>query len=474
MRAPESKLRLTIVLGLILMLSTLATSIVNYTITRRAVRQELLQSALPLTRDTIFSEIHSSLMRPLMVASSMANDNFLKDWATGGERGLGQITAYLEGLRAKYGFFTAFFISEHSKRYYYHGGVLKTLSPKDEHDVWYYSFLESGEEHELDVDTNEAADNILTIFINFRVEDALGRLLGVTGVGLEMDVVSRLLSETQERFDRTVFFVDDNGLIQAHSDPDMIMTRYIEDMPGLDSVAADILAHTETPGEFEYDAHGEHYLLSVRYIPEFHWFLLVQENETEALATARANFLRTLGIGLAASLVVITVTLFTVGSYQRRLMRMATTDELTGVGNRREFGRRFELAAYRHQREGRVFCVILADIDGLKPVNDTHGHMAGDQLLKRTAELLEASVRPTDVVARWGSMVLGSAPFPKSRMPSRAASSTWGMPCPQPASSRTRPPNANIREIRLKWWRKNRFMRATVPKLPEIANPIQT
>ncbi len=80
------KTKLALSLSAILLLSILGVSVFNYRVSREAVRSEILDSGLPLTRDTIYSEIHGALMEPLFVSSLMANDTFLKDWAVQGEQ----------------------------------------------------------------------------------------------------------------------------------------------------------------------------------------------------------------------------------------------------------------------------------------------------------------------------------------------------------------------------------------------------
>ncbi len=77
---------------------------------------------------------------------------------------------------------------------------------------------------------------------------------------------------------------------------------------------------------------------------------------------------------------------------------LATLDPLTGVANRRELDR--ELAArIAAQQE---FCVLLFDLDGFKAVNDQHGHLCGDEVLKQLAARLSGQVRARDFVCRWG------------------------------------------------------------------------
>ncbi|MDC7784873.1 GGDEF domain-containing protein [Rhodoplanes sp. TEM] len=80
----------------------------------------------------------------------------------------------------------------------------------------------------------------------------------------------------------------------------------------------------------------------------------------------------------------------------------ADHDPLTGLLNRRGFERELARAAAHVQRYGGRLVLIYLDLDGFKPVNDTHGHAAGDAVLRAVAEVLRAHVRASDLVARLG------------------------------------------------------------------------
>ncbi len=82
--------------------------------------------------------------------------------------------------------------------------------------------------------------------------------------------------------------------------------------------------------------------------------------------------------------------------------RLATTDGLTCLANRRTFQARAEQALAQARRYGRVCAVLITDIDHFKVVNDTYGHPAGDTVLKGVAQMLREQARDTDVVARYG------------------------------------------------------------------------
>jgi diguanylate cyclase (GGDEF)-like protein len=82
--------------------------------------------------------------------------------------------------------------------------------------------------------------------------------------------------------------------------------------------------------------------------------------------------------------------------------RLASDDPLTGLTNRRVLVERLEAETAEARRHGDAFCVILCDVDGLKQVNDTAGHLVGDQVLRSVADTLRVTARAEDVVARFG------------------------------------------------------------------------
>jgi diguanylate cyclase (GGDEF)-like protein len=86
----------------------------------------------------------------------------------------------------------------------------------------------------------------------------------------------------------------------------------------------------------------------------------------------------------------------------RHIRFLAHHDVLTGLWNRAIFAEKLEEAVARLQHHGEPFTVLMVDLDKFKNVNDTLGHPVGDQLLRETAERLNASLRNTDVLARLG------------------------------------------------------------------------
>jgi diguanylate cyclase (GGDEF)-like protein len=84
------------------------------------------------------------------------------------------------------------------------------------------------------------------------------------------------------------------------------------------------------------------------------------------------------------------------------LREEASTDFLTGLLNRRQADLLLEYGAARARRSGDPLGFIMLDLDHFKNVNDTHGHRAGDQVLRQVAALLKSRMRASDIVARYG------------------------------------------------------------------------
>jgi len=97
-----------------------------------------------------------------------------------------------------------------------------------------------------------------------------------------------------------------------------------------------------------------------------------------------------------------------VRGYQADLLKLAETDSLTGIYNRRKF---FEEAEKTYAKHGPQFFMVVADLDFFKQTNDTYGHTIGDQALQLVARLFGASIRTTtgDLVGRLGGEEFGIA-----------------------------------------------------------------
>lgn len=395
------KTRLLALLAALLITGFLATAVANYVVSRDTLLKGITEQALPLTGDTIYSEIQRDLVRPIFISSTMAHDTFLREWVLRGEHDPRNIVRYLHEIKEKYGTITAFFVSDRTSRYYYADGILKKVSPQESRDVWYYRVRSMKQQYETNVDVDMANRDTLTVFINYRVLDFNGDYIGATGVGLTMSKIDQLIDSYQQRFSRRIYFVDSNGDIKL-SGSAMRGNRSIREMQGIRNIANRILSGQSAEQRLHYQNDNGEVLVNSRYLKELGMFLVVEQDESQILQPMLHMLWLNLGISMAVTVLVVLLALYVLNQYQKRLENMATIDQLTQLYNRQTFELLFERLQLELPRSGQPFSALLIDVDLFKSINDNHGHLEGDRVLRTVAGKLRQLLRDSDIIARWG------------------------------------------------------------------------
>jgi diguanylate cyclase (GGDEF)-like protein len=148
-----------------------------------------------------------------------------------------------------------------------------------------------------------------------------------------------------------------------------------------------------------WDGEGSGRILSLCIVP------LMQDQHTIGALVVEGTDARHLGpdaAGTLALLATVAVPSLDASRKLRAESARASTDSLTGVANRRAFDERLAHLFASADRYGGGAALILADIDHFKKVNDTHGHDAGDVVLRQVAQTIARSVRSIDLAARYG------------------------------------------------------------------------
>jgi diguanylate cyclase (GGDEF)-like protein len=384
----------------VLAVGFLATSILSYRDATAALKETILHHELPLTGSNIYSEIEADLVRPVFISSQMANDTFVKDWLLAGEQDPDRVVRYLDAIRKKYGVFTSFLISEQTKEYYHFTGALRKVSETSPDDVWYFRCRSMKAPYEINIDYDEASNRTVTIFVNYRVVGEDGRFLGVTGVGLNIDTVRHIVDRYHNDFQRSVYFVNKSGEIAVASAGAPAPGGNINALPGLRTIAARIIASEE--GQFEYGRDGEAYLLETRFIPELGWYVFVEQRQSDVTRDIWHSLLTNLGVGSLIIFLTSAIVAWAISIYHRKLDALASTDKLTGLCNRQVFDTTLEHLIAGRRRGPRGFAVLLFDIDHFKRINDTYGHLRGDEVIRKVAAAAQRLLRKTDLVCRWG------------------------------------------------------------------------
>ena len=392
--------RLVFGLYVLLTIGFLATAIGSYIVSKGSIRQSIIERELPLTIDTVYSEIQKDIIRPVFISSLMASDTFVRDWVLAGESDTVRMTRYLREIKDRYGAVVSFFVSERTLTYYHFNGVLKKVREDEPRDAWYFRVRDMKDDYEINVDPDLANQDTMTIFINFRVFDYQGRYLGATGVGLTVDTVRHLIEDYQKRYQRSIQFVDKAGQLVRFGGHTADAPSNIRSLEGVRDVAERVLG--TQAGSFEYEKDGQTHLLNTRYIPELRWYLLVERVEEDAIREVRDALRVNVGVWLVVTIIMLWLTNVTINRYQRHLETMATTDKLTGLLNRQAFEVLFDQALHETKRSKLPLAVMMMDIDEFKSVNDRFGHAAGDVVLAGIAQLVRENLRESDSACRWG------------------------------------------------------------------------
>lgn len=237
------------------------------------------------------------------------------------------------------------------------------------------------------------------MFINYKVMDYQKRLIGVTGVGVKLINIEAMLGSFKTKYKYDVYFVDQRGEITLFS-KGLNKRGNIASIDGLQKIQEAIFKGEQN--QFEYKNKDGEYLLNTKYIDKLKLHLFVEINKKEYMDELTKTFYLNLFLSLLVTLAVTLIIVYTINLYQNQLIQLASEDVLTGLANRRKFNEVFELYYKRYPKEIRSLTLLLIDIDDFKSVNDTFGHLVGDQTLVHTARILKEQLRQSDTIARWG------------------------------------------------------------------------
>ena len=188
-----SKYKLVVWLGSLLLVGFVTISMVAYITSREALRRNMAEQIFPLANDSLYSEIQRNLVRPVIMAGNMAEDIFLRDWLQRGEKNTDKMQRYLELISLKNEVGLLFLVSDQTRNYYTPSGVAGVVNQADPEDQWYFRFRDSDKSLETLVDNDSVGNTGSLIYYNHRIVDGKGLFLGVTGIGIPIDIINQII-----------------------------------------------------------------------------------------------------------------------------------------------------------------------------------------------------------------------------------------------------------------------------------------
>jgi len=398
----KNNIRVVFIVCSIVGLSFITLGAYNYTVISKSIIERIETSSIPLLSKNIYSTIKDLFVPALRVGSVMSNDSFLKNWVINSEHTPYEIVEYLETIKNEYGYAVTFFISSKTKNYYYNDGKLKVISKTEEADRWYYDFIESGKKSEVNIDFDASRENMLTFFLNFRVEDSNNNLIGITGIGMDVLDVSEILSNKEGELNRKIYLMDRDGNIKISSSDLQYNKQNILKTDGIKNIAKELLTLSNTPTILKYRVKSNDYIASSVYIKDIDLFLVLEHNATLEMKPALYNLIRTLVFGFLFLVILLVLLANIINFFNNKLENLAIIDPLTKCYNRRGFNKLLNIALSKGKRGSLQFVIIMIDVDDFKNINDQYGHQLGDKVLELISKVFLKRVRPYDTLGRFG------------------------------------------------------------------------
>ncbi|MCR4960269.1 MAG: diguanylate cyclase [Lachnospiraceae bacterium] len=278
----------------------------------------------------VIQELSTAISVSKMISQDTAlRDNLEKELRYSEDGMVLIMRKYLNSIQKEFGFNSVYVVSEKSKRYYTYVGLNKVIDPEnDNFDTWYTDFLSHGSDYELESSTDEVNRDRLTIFVDGRVEDENGELLGVSGVGVETEGILNILNTYENEYGVRIDYVDSNGMVQMSSRVSAVNSSYVSGVTFTDV----------TDEEYSYQENGVDGFAIVKYVPEFGWYMVIRSESAQGAFSYDYRF-----FFAEALILIMTIAILVNGARSLKvesgntLDRDKTVDRLTGLQNRDYF-----------------------------------------------------------------------------------------------------------------------------------------
>ena len=341
--------------------------------------------------ERIYDGIRTEIEGPILVAKSMAKDSLLVEFLKhenehSEEYNVEQMKRFLEGLKDVADYDSVYVISEESRRYYTDRGLNKIINPQgDSHDIWYDIIMGKNDNYNVDVDKDQDNEDSYTIFINVKILDVDGKILGICGVGISLDKIQAVFENYETAYNLKVNLVNEEGLVQVDVNDINVETTYC--------VADDFTKASE----YQYSNSGFEGFTISRYVDELDWYLVVKEEKKATLLDRiDYNFVKW-SLVLLLLITLISILLFRKNYFYSDTVNQGNTDLLTGLPNRNYFKEVYgEHGIYNTTR---YKSMVFWDIDYFKEANDT---VDGDKVLVDIVAIAKECFGEKGMMFRWG------------------------------------------------------------------------
>ncbi|MCC2617124.1 sensor domain-containing diguanylate cyclase [Aestuariibacter halophilus] len=348
------------------------------------IHQQSLSPALSL--------ITEHLMKPLHVSQTLSKSKELQALMEADTIDATAVHETLQRLEKEFGFL--FFIaSEPARRQYNSDGSEHALVEGKVN--WYFKYKDKPENAVADIGKWEDTH----FYIDLKIYDDQERFLGFFGTGKSLRSFLDLFAQYKQQYGYDFIFVDADKNITLSSDPDLVAANskfhHLADLAWY----REAMENGETSVNNRLiEKDGKDFLVAEINIQPFDWTMYLLSPLSERQTALSRTFIFSI-ISLLVVIFALFMLIYNLLYYFKRdMQRNVQIDPLTKLPNRNKVELRYaELVDQK-----RPIAVILLDIDHFKAVNDTHGHNAGDHVLRQVASMLDSQLREEDIIGRWG------------------------------------------------------------------------
>jgi diguanylate cyclase (GGDEF)-like protein len=371
----------------------IATSYFTFKEFFRASHQKQQEVVMPL-----FSLINSEIIRPLTVSQYMASDPFLRDYIEQEEIDKDVIFNYLTQVSKQFNTLSFVAIEKHQL---FFDSNNKTTSLSSKETEWYQR-LKAIDKTEF-TDFGDAQNPHL--FFDVKMFNNQKDFLGFIGLAIDLDHFAAQFAKFKEDYGFELYFVDDNNDVTLSSEQIMktishhrkdVITN-IDQLPWYQHHQINHQSSDNTVPHF-FDYSSDDLIISQIPLKELNWRVFIIAPPITEQSVYWQLFLQNLIILLVVSLVLYSIFTLCIKNFRTDLVKDSETDHLTKLPNRSFIHWKYSQLSQEYKHVS----VVIADIDNFKMLNDTYGHLFGDDVLKIIAKKLSENLRPIDLVGRWG------------------------------------------------------------------------
>lgn len=278
-------LQTNLVVCTIITIGFIVISIIGYK-SNIGIYEEEVEHISTLAANSVYYQIDKILSEPINVSLTMANDSLLKTLLAEEEENMADegyadsLKDYLNAYKNKYNYDSVFLVSTATGRYYHFKGIDRVLTPDNPENVWYYDFLDSPDEYSMNIDNDEARDNLITVFVNCKIYDENRNVMGIVGAGLTVNSLQALLREYDEEYDMRALLVDSDGILQLSSENSGYEHISLTDDPKMANLNNDAMLQEDGWVAFWHTTENSKVFIVAQYIETLKWRIIVEKDMT--------------------------------------------------------------------------------------------------------------------------------------------------------------------------------------------------